>query len=51
MRQETRPLLSTGDSFKKVIIVKDNIKAWHTGEGILVLGLFDFFLTPNSLDL
>ena len=50
MRQETRPLLSTGDSFRKVIIVKDNIKAWHTEEGILVLGLFDFLLTPGSLD-
>ena len=50
MRQETRPLLSTGDSFRKVIIAKDNIKAWHTEEGILVLGLFDFLLTPGSLD-
>ena len=51
MQQETRPLLATGDSFRKVVIVKDNIKAWHTEEGILVLGLFDFLLNPGSLDL
>ena len=51
MRQEMRSLLSTGDNFRKVIIVKDNVKAWHTQEGILVLGLFDFLLHPDSLDL
>ena len=50
MRQETRSLLLTGDSFRKVVIVKDNIKAWHTEEGILILGLFDFLLNHGSLD-
>lgn len=51
MRQETRPLLAINDSFRKIVIVKENIKPWHTEEGILVLGLFDFLLQPNSLDL
>ena len=51
MRQETRPLLTISDSFRTVVIVKDNIKPWHTEEGILVLGLFDFLLNPNSIDL
>ena len=51
MRQETRPLISINDSFRKVIIVRDNIKPWHTDNGILVLGLFDFLLNPGGLDL
>ena len=51
MRQETRPLLTISDSFRKIVIVKDNIKPWHTEEGILVLGLFDFLLNPNNIDL
>ena len=51
MRQETRSLLSINDSFRKVIIVKDNIKPWHTADGILMLGLFDFLLSPSSLDI
>ena len=51
MRQETRSLLTVSDSFRKVVIVKDNIKPWHTEEGILILGLFDFLLNPDSIDL
>ena len=51
MRQETRSLLAVSDSFRKVVIVKDHIKPWHTDDGILVLGLFDFLLNPGSIDL
>ena len=51
MRQETRSLLSITDNFRKVVIVKDNIKPWHTEDGILVLGLFDFLLDTDSLDI
>ena len=51
MRQETRSLLAVSDSFRKVVIVKDNIKPWHTNDGILILSLFDFLLNPDSIDL
>ena len=51
MRQETRSLLSINDSFRKIVIVKDNIKPWHTADGILMLGLFDFLLNPSSIDI
>ena len=51
MHRETRSLLTISDSFRKVVIVKDNIKPWHTDDGILVLGLFDFLLNPDSIDL
>ncbi len=48
--QESRPLNNTGDNFRKMIVVKDHIKPWHTEDGILVVGLFDFLSSPNSLD-
>lgn len=49
--QEERPLLSVNDAFKKIIIVKDNSKPWITEEGILVIGIKEFLLNENSLDL
>jgi len=50
MRQESRPLVSVADSFKKIIVVKDPIKLWRTEEGVVVMGLRQFLLEPNSLD-
>ena len=47
--QESRPLNHIKDSFKKVIIVKDHIKSWRTEDGILVMGIVDFLLDPDSL--
>ncbi|MCK9439544.1 hypothetical protein M0Q39_05805 [Patescibacteria group bacterium] len=49
--QETRLFINIDDSFKKIIIVKDNIKPWLTEEGILVIGIIEFLLNPNSLNL
>ena len=49
--QEQKPLMNIGDNFKKIIVVKDNIKAWITEEGISVIGLQEFLLNQNSLDL
>ncbi len=49
--QESRPLTNINDSFKKVIIVKDHIMPRRNEEGILTIGLFDFLLKENSLDL
>ena len=40
-----------GDSFKKIIVVKDRIKLWRNEEGIVIMGIMDFLLNPNSLDL
>lgn len=39
------------DNFKKIIVVKDNLKSWYTEEGILVIGIIEFLLNKNSLDL
>lgn len=51
MKQEKSSLVRIGDSFKKMIVVKDNIKLWCNEEGIVVMGIMDFLLDPNSLDL
>lgn len=48
--QEERPLLKITDSFKKIIIVKDNIKPYYDNNGIGFIGLKDFLLDMNSLD-
>ena len=49
--QESRPLTNINDSFKKVIIVKDHIMPRRNEDGILTIGLFDFLLKEDSLDL
>ena len=49
--QEERPLMNINDNFKKIIVVKDNIKSWITEEGISVIGLKEFLLNENSLSL
>ena len=38
------------DSFKKIIIVKDDIKLKRNEEGIVTIGLFDFLLNNDSLN-
>lgn len=47
--QETRPLTKVDDSFKKFIIVKDDIKTRRDDRGIVTVGLFDFLLDEKSL--
>jgi len=51
MAQETNSLRHIPDSFKKVIVVKDNIAPWHNNDGILIISLFDFLLNFSSIDL
>ncbi len=48
--QEIRPFINIEDSFKKIIVVKDDIIPWITEEGILVMGILEFLLNPNSLE-
>ena len=48
--QEQRPLLNINDSFKKIIIVKDDIKRKRDENGIITMGIFDFLLDIDSLD-
>ena len=49
--QEERPLNAIGDSFKKIIVVKDNIKVRRNEMGIVTIGIRNFLLDENSLNL
>ncbi|MDR0948342.1 MAG: ATP-binding protein [Lachnospiraceae bacterium] len=51
MVQETNSLLRISDAFKKIIVVRDNIKLWRNEEGIVIMNILDFLLKPNSLEL
>ena len=49
--QESRPLNCVGDNFKKIIVVRDDINLWHNEDGILIIGIREFLLNKNSLEL
>lgn len=49
-QQEVRSLNRVGDSFKKIVVVKDNIIPWHDDNGILYIGIERFLLDENSMD-
>ncbi len=51
IKQEQRPLTSISDSFKKIIVVGDNIKVRRNEEGIVTIGLQNFLLDEHSLNL
>ena len=51
MKQEQASLDKIDDSFKKIIVTQDHVKAWRNEKGYLVINVLDFLLNPNSLDL
>lgn len=51
MEQESNSLLRIDDSFKKIIVVKDLPAPTYTEDGILVISVYDFLLSSNSLDM
>lgn len=48
--QEEKSFMNVNDFFKKVIIVKDNIKRWRDDKGIVIMGITDFLLDEDSLN-
>ena len=48
--QETASLNRIDDSFKKIIITKNDILPWHDEKGILYLSVQDFLLKDEALD-
>lgn len=48
---ESRSLVEIKDSFKKIIVVKDDIKPRRDDNGIVTIGLWNFLLDENSLEL
>lgn len=49
--QESRPLNSIRDNFKKIIIVKEGLNHWYNEDGILIMNIEEFLLNRDSLDL
>ncbi|MGP1451680.1 MAG: DUF4143 domain-containing protein [Metamycoplasmataceae bacterium] len=49
IQQEIRPLLKTNDYFKKIIIVRDNIKTKIDEYGIITMSIQNFLLDKNSI--
>ena len=50
-KQETNSLYRINDSFKKIIVVKDDIIPWHDEQGILYIGIEQFLLDEAAMDL
>ncbi|MBR5901004.1 ATP-binding protein [bacterium] len=48
--KELRPLLNVNDSFKKIVVVKENVAPSRNSQGIVTIGLRNFLLDPDSLD-
>ena len=48
--QEEKSLININDNFKKIIVVKDDIKPWVNEEGIEIIGLKEFLLNKNILN-
>lgn len=51
MRQEQASLDKIDDSFKKIIVTQDHVKAWRNEKGYLIINILDFLLNRDSLDL
>lgn len=49
--QETNPLNRIDDSFKKIVVVKDNIIPWHDEQGVLYVGIEQFLLEESTMEL
>lgn len=48
--QEIRPFRKIDDSFKKILITRDIVKANYDSNGILTLNIFDFLLDPTAIE-
>jgi predicted AAA+ superfamily ATPase len=49
LRQETNSFRNIHDSFKRILIVKEDNIPYNNEEGILIMGLYDFLLYPELL--
>ena len=45
LQQEQRPLILTGDSFRKLILTTDNIPCHSLDNGIVLMNVYDYLLS------
>ena len=51
LQQEIRPFDKTNDSFKKIVIVEKSMKPRRDDKGYLMMGVKEFLLDGDSLEL
>ena len=47
--QEKKSLTEVNDFFKRIVLVKDDIKRYRDEQGIIIMSIFEFLLDENSL--
>lgn len=50
-KQETNSLNRVADSFRKIVVVRDDILPWHDEQGILYIGIEQFLLDESAINL
>lgn len=50
-QQEINSLKRVADSFKKIVVVKDSIIPWHDEDGIYYVGIEQFLLDENCINM
>lgn len=50
-KQEINSLRRIPDSFKKIVVVKDDIMPWNDDNGILYIGIKDFLLDADAINM
>lgn len=48
-KREIVPFTKINDSFKKIVVVKDNIRPWFDDYGILIVGIREFLLNESLM--
>ena len=50
-KQEINSLMRVPDSFRKIVVVRDDILPWHDDNGILYVGIEQFLLDERIMDI
>lgn len=50
IEQEQQSFMAIGDSFKKILIQKNDVLPWYNEQGVLIVGLLDFLLHPECIE-
>ena len=50
-KQEINSLMRVPDSFRKIVVVRDDILPWHDDNGILYVGIEQFLLDERIMDM
>ena len=49
MEQETRPFRKVPDTFRRILVVGDDVRPWTDDNGILIVGIRDFLLDETIM--